>query len=71
MMLNETLAAKDKLLLNLQFEMKGKEDQFIYRIAELQKLCDDKTNSIKELLEKYERLEKEFNEVVNASLIPA
>jgi hypothetical protein len=61
--LNETIAAKDKLLLNLQFDLKGKEDKFSYRISEFQKLLDEKTNNMKELIERYEKLEKEYNEV--------
>jgi hypothetical protein len=60
----ETISGKDKFILNLQFELKGKEDQFVYRITELQKILDDKTNSSKELVEMYERLEKEYTEVV-------
>jgi hypothetical protein len=64
MALQDTISSKDKFILNLQFELKGKEDQFIYRIGELQKLFDEKSGSMKELLDKHERLEKEYTEAV-------
>jgi hypothetical protein len=64
MSLQDTIQGKDKFILNLQFELKGKEDQFVYRCADLQKLLDEKTNGARELIDKYERLEKEYTEVV-------
>ena len=40
-----------------------KEEQYLVKINELQKILDDKTNSIKDLQDKYEKIEKELNNV--------
>jgi hypothetical protein len=37
-------------------------------MAELQKHLDEKTNNLKEVIDNYERMEKEFTEVVKSGL---
>ena len=41
--------------------MKMKEEQYLIKINELQKMLEEKTNTIKELQEKYEKIEKELS----------
>jgi hypothetical protein len=59
----ETLGHKDKQIGNIQ-EMKMKEEQYITKINDLTRLYEDKSITLNNFIEKYNKLEKEYDRVL-------
>jgi hypothetical protein len=59
----DSIAQKDKMILTVQ-DMKLREEQYIFKINELQKRIDDKKITIRDLIVKCEKSEKELKEYV-------
>jgi hypothetical protein len=62
--LHDANIQKDKIILTIH-EMKMKEEQYIFKINELQKQLDEKSITMKDLFERCEKAEKELKEHVS------
>ena len=64
MNLIETLSQKEKQMGNIQ-EMKAKEEQYILKISELSRLYEEKSITLNNFIDKYNKMEKEYERVRN------
>lgn len=62
--LNEELLSKDKLIANLNIELNNKEELYTNKITDLQIKLEDKSIGFQNLIERYEKMEKEYLEIV-------
>lgn len=58
------LKERERFINNIRIDFENKESQYIERLNELQNKLEDKNKQHKDIYDRYEKLEKEYYEMV-------